>query len=102
MFTDTAKASITSKRGNRYSQLFSLPIGWVRAFGIPKKSDAHDALSLLFKREGVPTTMVMDGSKEQTLGEFKTKCRQAGCHVNKQNITLPGATLVKLLSKKLS
>ena len=66
MFTDTAQANITSKRGNRYSQLFSLPFGWVRAFGIPKKSDAHDALSLLFKREGVPTTMVMDVSKEQT------------------------------------
>ena len=81
MFTDTAQASVTSKRGNKYVQLFSMPFGWVRAFGIPKKSDAHHALSLLFKREGVPTSMVMDGSKEQTLGQFKSKCRQAGCHV---------------------
>ena len=58
-----------------------MPFGWVRAFAMPKKSCAHEALSLLFKREGVPSTMVMDGSKEQTLGKFATKCRQAGCHV---------------------
>ena len=25
--------------------------------------------------------MVMDSSKEQTLGKFKSKCRQAGCQV---------------------
>ena len=25
--------------------------------------------------------MIMDGSKEQTMGEFRRKTRQAGCHV---------------------
>jgi len=81
MFTDTGEANIISKRGNKYTQFFSLPYGWVRAFSMPKKSSAHEALSLLFKNDGVPTSMVMDGSKEQTLGAFRTKCRQAGCHV---------------------
>ena len=81
MFTDTGEAQTVSKRGNKYIQFFSMPFGWVRAFPMPKKSCAHEALSLLFKRDGVPSTMVMDGSKEQTLGQFKSKCRQAGCHV---------------------
>ena len=81
MFTDTGESNTISKRGNKYTQFFSMPFGWVRAFPMPKKSCAHDALSLLFKRDGVPSTMVMDGSKEQTLGKFATKCRQAGCHV---------------------
>ena len=64
MFTDTAKSAVTSKRGNKYMQFFSLPYGWVRTFPMPKKSCAHEALSVLFKRDGVPSTMVMDGSKE--------------------------------------
>ena len=46
-----------------------------------KKSDAHEALSLLFAQEGVPSTLVMDGAREQVMGEFRNKARQADCHV---------------------
>jgi len=45
------------------------------------KSDAHDLLSLLFQRDGVPPKMIMDGSKEQTLGRFKKKCQDADCRI---------------------
>ena len=37
------------------------------------KGQAHEALSLLFAQEGVPNKMIMDGSKEQTMGEFRRK-----------------------------
>jgi hypothetical protein len=43
------------------------------------KSDAHNLLSLLFQRNGVPPKMIMDDSKEQTLGRFKKKCQDADC-----------------------
>ena len=46
-----------------------------------KKSEAHDALSLLFQQEGVPNVMVMDGALEQVQGEFCHKCRQAAIYV---------------------
>ena len=58
-----------------------MPNGWKRIFPMTKKSCAHEALSILFKRDGVPSSIVMDGSKEQTLGEFRRKCREAGYHV---------------------
>ena len=45
------------------------------------KGQAHEVLSLLFAQEGIPNKMIMDGSKEQTMGEFRRKTRQAGCHV---------------------
>jgi hypothetical protein len=45
------------------------------------KSDAHDLLSLLFQRDGVAPKMIMDGSKEQTLGRFKKKCQDADCRI---------------------
>ena len=81
MFTGTANSAVTSKRGNKYIQFFSLPYVWVRIFPMPKKSCAHETLSTLLKRYRVPSAMVMDGSKEQTLGEIKRKCRESGCHI---------------------
>ena len=32
-----------------------------------RKEDAHETLSLFFKRDGVPPKMAMNGSKEQNL-----------------------------------
>ena len=46
-----------------------------------KESQAHEGLSLLFQREGVPNVMVMDGAREQTMGEFRKKCREVGTRV---------------------
>jgi hypothetical protein len=43
--------------------------------------EAHEALSLLFHRDGVPNVMVMDGAKAQTEGEFRRKLRDSGCHI---------------------
>lgn len=42
---------------------------------------AHYGLQTLLQREGVPLAIVMDGSKEQTLAEFRSKARQAGCRI---------------------
>ena len=46
-----------------------------------KKSDAVHALDLLLHREGAPQKMIMDGSKEQTLGKFRKTCQDAQIHV---------------------
>jgi hypothetical protein len=44
------------------------------------KGKAHENLSLLFHWDGVPLMMIFDGSKEQMLGNFKRKLREADCH----------------------
>jgi hypothetical protein len=46
-----------------------------------KESEAHEALSLLFHRDGVTNVMVMDGSKAQTEGKFRRKVCDAGCNI---------------------
>ena len=48
---------------------------WCRAMPMKKKSEAHETLSLLFQQDGVPPTMITDGSREQTIGKFKKKCQ---------------------------
>ncbi|KAL7526268.1 LOW QUALITY PROTEIN: hypothetical protein ACHAXR_003858, partial [Thalassiosira sp. AJA248-18] len=81
VFTDTMFAGTPSCQGNKCAQVFASNFGWARAFPMPTKGKAHEALSLFFNREGVPPVMVMDNSKEQTLGDFCRKCREADCHI---------------------
>jgi hypothetical protein len=80
VFTDTMFAGTTSKQGNKCAQAYTTSFGWSRAHPLTTKGNAHESLSLLFHRDGIPSTMILDGSKEQTLGNFKRKLREAGCH----------------------
>lgn len=82
MFTDTMESSVRSwHRQNKYAQIFATRYNWVRAYPMKKKSDAHEGLSLLAMNDGVPRLIVMDGSKEQTMGEFRRKVREMGSKV---------------------
>jgi hypothetical protein len=81
MFTDTMYSTIPSRQQNKAAQMFCTDFGFVRAFLMKKKIEAHEALSLLFHRDGVPNVTVMDGAKAQVEGEFRRKLRDAGCHI---------------------
>ena len=82
LFTDTLEAKTASWfRKSKYAQVFVTSFGWTRVYPMQKKSDAHHGLSLLLQRDGAPQTIVMDGSKEQTLGLFRRKCREAGTQI---------------------
>jgi hypothetical protein len=85
-FTDTHVAGTPSKQGNKYAQAYCTSFGWTCAHPMTRKGEAHETLSLLFHRDGVPPVMIMDGSKEQTLGDSRRKRRQADCH---QQLTEP-------------
>ena len=82
MFTDTLEASVISWfRQNKYAQIFATRFGWTRVYPMKQKSDAHEGLSLLAQRDGVPPNIIMDGSREQTMGEFRRKAREMGCRL---------------------
>ncbi len=55
--------------------------GWVRVYPMKTKGEAHKAVSLMFQCGGIPPSMVMDGSKEQTLGKFRRKLVDAHCQL---------------------
>ena len=80
VFTDTMFAGTKSKRGNTAAQVFATSFGWSRAYPMKSKGYAHEALSDFLKTEGIPPNMIMDGSKEQLLGNFKRKLREVGMH----------------------
>jgi hypothetical protein len=66
---------------NKAAQIFCTDFGFVRAFPLKKEKESHEALSLLFHRDGFPNIMVMDGAKAQVEGEFRRKLCDAGCHI---------------------
>jgi hypothetical protein len=61
MFADTIYSKILSRQHNKASQVLCTDFGFVRAFPMKLESEAHEALSLLFHRDGVPNVMVVDG-----------------------------------------
>ena len=46
-------------------------------------SEAPEALALLFRRDGVPNNIIVDGSMEHNQGDFKKKCREVDCRLKK-------------------
>jgi hypothetical protein len=60
------------------AQAYATSFGWARAHPMKRKGDAHETLSLVFQRNGVPLTMVTNDSKEQTKREFRRKLKEAG------------------------
>jgi hypothetical protein len=81
MYTDTMFSTILSRQNNKAARIFCTNFFFVRVFPLKKEKEAHEALSLLFHRYGVPNVMVMDGAKAQVEGEFRRKLCDAGCHI---------------------
>jgi hypothetical protein len=61
-------STILSRQHNKAAQILCTDFGFARAFPMKKENEAHEALSLLFHRDGVPNMMVMYGAKAQTEG----------------------------------
>ena len=82
IFTDMLEASVCLWfRQYQYAQFFATAFGWCDVYPMKKKRDSHHGLSLMAALDGVLPHLIMDESKEQTLGEFQNKARQFGCHI---------------------
>jgi hypothetical protein len=102
LFTDMLIAKTRSTRhGNLYAQVFAAPNGWKRVFPMEKKSQVHEALALLSTRDGVPPIIICDGAKEQVLGEFCCKARQADCHIRQTKPYTPQSNFAETAIKEL-
>jgi len=78
VFHDNLKSNIKSLRGNMCSEIYATDFGWSRNFPLKKESDVHESLDLFLTRYGIPETLVSDGAKAYTGGQFMKKAREAG------------------------
>lgn len=72
----TSKAK--SPRGYTMLQLFVSDKGFLAVYPMKRKSDFKEALHLFFKEIGVPVTLVVDPSGEQTSNAVRKFCNQVG------------------------
>jgi len=78
VFHDNLKANITSSRGNNCAEIYATDFGWSRIFPMKKESDVHESLDMFLSRYGIPESLVSDGAKAYTGGEYKKKAKEAG------------------------
>jgi hypothetical protein len=82
VFGNTMFAGTESKNGNKCCQVFATNFGWAHAHPLKQKGEAHEALLLMYKHDGVPPKMILDGSKEQVKGVFRRELKEVNCHVH--------------------
>ena len=94
-------ASALSRRGNRCAKVYATDFGWARAFPMASRSDAHEILSLLFVRHGVPPTCICDNAREMIQGEFSQNLKEAACHLKKLEPSTPWSNAAERDIKEL-
>ena len=102
MFSDTMKSGVVSRRGNKYGQDYCTQYGWSQCHPMKLKSEAHEYLSMLFKRDGVQPKIVVDNSKEQYLGKFASKFHGADFHLVNTETYSPWMVASKVCIKHLN
>jgi hypothetical protein len=101
MYTDTLIGKTKSLLGNNYVQVFATPFHWVMAIPMEKKSDAHFTLDTVFKRVGVPVTVIPDNAKELTEGLFRKKVLRASSSLHPIEPHTPNANLAEDVIREL-
>jgi hypothetical protein len=81
VFGNTTFAGTESKNGNKCCQVFATNFGWARAHLLKQKGEAHEALLLMFKHDGVPPERILYSSKEQVKAIFRRKLKEVHCHM---------------------
>jgi hypothetical protein len=71
LYGDLLESKCVSRRMNKYAHIFAADNGWCRAYGLKKKSEAPEALSILFSQDGVPPAMIVDGGRELISNKYK-------------------------------
>ena len=60
VFTDTLFSGCVSAAGMKCAQSHCTSFGWSRCYPMKSKGEAHETLSLMFKRDGIPPRMICD------------------------------------------
>ena len=65
------------------------------------KSEAREALSLLFQWDRMLPTVICDNAKEMVLGQFTRKLKEASCHFKQMEPFFPWSNAAKREIKEL-
>ena len=66
-----------------------------------RKANTQEGLSLMAQRDGILPCIIMDSSKEQTMGTFHRKAKEMGVHVKQTEPYSPWQNAAKLTIHEL-
>ena len=95
MYCDILVGTCVSLMGNKYAAVYCTPFHWICVDPIEKKSDAHYTLDNLFRRVGVPHTLIPDNAGELTAGDFRRKAMKAQSAIRPIEAHTPNANLAE-------
>jgi hypothetical protein len=78
VYHDTMYSEVKSSRDNKCCEIYVTYFGWSRSFPMTKEADVHETLDLFLGRYGIPESLISDGAKSYTGGEYRKKAKQAG------------------------
>ena len=73
-------------------QIFAMNFCWSYSFPIKLKSEAYEALSLLFQGGVLPLAIICDYAKEMIIDEFNRKFKEALCQLIQTEPLTPWST----------
>jgi hypothetical protein len=81
MFSDIFYGPCRSLEGNKFAVVYATRFHWTHVYPVKSRTEAHYSLDDLFRRHGVPVTLIPDNAGELTGGEYKKKAQKAQCHL---------------------
>ena len=81
MFLDTMFTSTVSRRGNKCVQVYPTDFGWASVHPMTSRSEAHEALLLMFARDCVLSACMCNNANEMIQGRFHQKLENFACQL---------------------
>ena len=101
MYTDTMFASKISLRQNTCGQVYTNDFDFTRFYPMKDRKQMYETLSKLFREEGVPTNLIVDGSREQVGHKVRTTCSKANCGIHQLEFEIPWANRAEVAIREL-
>ena len=79
LYTDTLFSSVKLIRQNKCAHLYCNDLYWTRFYPMTARTCMHETVTHMFRNEGVPKHLILDGAKEQVSKEVRKKSSDTNC-----------------------
>ena len=101
LYTDTLFSSVKSTLQNKCAQLYCSNLDWTRFYPMTARTCMHEIVAHLFRNEGIPKHLILDGAKEQVSEEVRNKFSDANCGLKQPEFDILWVNRVKLGIREL-
>ena len=101
MYTATMFASKKSLRGNNCGQIYVNDLDFTRFYPMKDRTEVPATVLQFFREEGVPTTRILDGAREQIGQKVIKTCSDTNCKIKRLEFETPWANRAEMGIREL-